>query len=347
MTSTDPVALKLDLTYESIEEAAHRIRGLVIRTPILSSRAAASVVTERTGIVIGSGSGGDGVPRLFLKAEHLQVTGSFKPRGATNRVLRLTDEERQRGLVTLSAGNHAQALALAGSRTGVPVTVVMPAGASCAKAEAAAGYGATVVLHGLHVGETFARMEELRATRDLVFVHPFDDPDIIAGQGTVGIEVVKDLPQVDVVVVGVGGGGLISGIARAMAHLRPSARVVGVEPATSDALSQGLAAGSPVTLQPISIADGLGAPFAGDWTIALARAYVDSVVRVPESTIANGVRFAMERMKQVLEPAGAAALGAVLTGQVPLNDRETVCVIASGGNVDLARLPEILALAND
>ena len=347
VTSTHRAAVDLDLPFEEIEAAATRIRGLVARTPIFSSRAAARMVAERTGVILGSGPAGDGEPRLFLKAEHLQVTGSFKPRGATNRVLRLTDDERRRGLVTLSAGNHAQALALAGSRTGVPVTVVMPAGASRAKAAAAAGYGATVVLHGQHVGETFARMEELRDSQDLVFVHPFDDPDIIAGQGTVGLEIVQDLPQVDVLVVGVGGGGLICGVGRALGVLRPTARVVGVEPATSDALSQGLAAGRPVTLRPVSIADGLGAPFAGVWTIALARDHVHSVVRVTESTIARGVRFALERMKQVLEPAGSAALGAVLTGQVPLNDGETVCVIASGGNFDLSRLPEILALAQD
>ncbi len=334
-----------DITLDQIRAAAGRIAGRVSRTPMLASRSAARRVDEKAGVTLGAGPLADGQPRLFLKAEHLQVTGSFKPRGATNRVLRLSADERRAGLITLSAGNHAQAVAYAAASAGVSVTVVMPAGASRAKAHAATAYGATVILHGEHVGDTFVRMEELRDQHALIFIHPFDDPDIIAGQGTVGLEVVEDLPEVDVIVVGVGGGGLISGVSAAAAHLRPGVRVIGVEPETSDALSRGLAAGEPVPLQPVSIADGLGAPFAGRWTIDLAQRYVDSIILVDEATIACGMRFALERMKQLLEPAGAAALGAVLNGRVLLRDGETVCVVASGGNVDLGRLPELLVLA--
>lgn len=334
-----------DLPAEAFREAAERIAGCVARTPILSSRAAGRVIEERTGTHIGAGPSADGAARLFVKAEHLQVTGSFKPRGATNRVRGLRPEERARGLITLSAGNHAQALAYAAAHAGVPVTVVMPAGASRAKAAAAAAYGATVILHGEHVGDTFARMEELRAVQRLVFVHPFDDPDIIGGQGTVGLEILDDLPHVDLIVVGVGGGGLISGIATAVRQQRPTVRVVGVEPRRSNALTLGMAAGEPVPLQPTSIADGLGAPFAGRWTIGLSRRYVERIVLVDEPVIAAGTVFALERMKQLLEPAGAAALGAVLAGQVPLAHGETVCVVASGGNLDLARLPAITEMA--
>jgi threonine dehydratase len=334
-----------DVHLEDIEAAAERIHGLVVRTPMLASRTAARVIEERHGPRLAAGPAGDGAPRLFLKAEHLQITGSFKPRGALNRVARLSAEERDRGLVTISAGNHAMALAYAAGRHGVPVTVVMPAGASRAKVAAAAGYGADVVLHGEHVGETFQRMEELREERGLIFVPPFDHPDVIAGQGTVGLEIVGDLPEVDVIVVGVGGGGLISGIAAAACQLRPGIRVVGVEPDGSTALSTALAAGRVVPVQPVSIADGLGAPFAGDWTLSLAQRYVESIVLVDEPTIAAGMRFALERMKQLLEPAGAAALGAVLCGRVPLGSGQTVCVVGSGGNVDLSRLPELLALA--
>ncbi|MDQ3553199.1 MAG: pyridoxal-phosphate dependent enzyme [Chloroflexota bacterium] len=326
-----------DISLAEVLAAAERIAGRVARTPLLSSRSAARLVAE------GSGA----TPRLLLKAEHLQVTGSFKPRGATNRILQLTAEERGAGLITLSAGNHAQAVAYAAASAGVAVTVVMPAGASRAKAAAAAAYGAEVILHGEHVGDTFARMEELRDQRGLVFIHPFDDPAIIAGQGTVGLEILADLPEVDVIVVGVGGGGLISGVAAAARQLKPGVRIVGVEPQLSDALSRGVAAGEPVTLQPVSIADGLGAPFAGRWTIDLARRYVERIVLVDEATIAGGMRFALERMKQLLEPAGATALGAVLAGHVPLGDGETVCVVASGGNVDVERLPELLAMATE
>jgi threonine dehydratase len=187
-------------------------------------------------------------------------------------------------------------------------------------------------------------MEQLREERGLTFVHPFNDPQIIAGQGTVGLELVEELPDVNVVVTGVGGGGLISGISAAVKQLRPEARVYGVEPVHSNAMAVALAEGHPVAIDPQSIADGLGAPFAGDWTLDLVRRYVDQIVLVDEPTIARGVRFALERTKQLLEPAGAAALGAVLAGRIPIQDGELVCVIASGGNVDLDRLPAILAL---
>ena len=331
----------------AIEAAAARIAGRVERTPLLSSRTAARFVAERHGVLLGAGPPGDGVGRLFVKAEHLQVTGSFKPRGATNRVAQLTADERARGIITISAGNHAQAVAYAASALGVAATVVMPANASRSKAAAATGYGAQVVLHGEHVGEALAHMERVRDEHHLVVVHPFDDPEVIAGAGTVGLEIVDDLPEVDVVVVAVGGGGLISGIASAVKARRPQARVYGVEPELSNALSLGVAAGVPVRLDPRSIADGLGAPFAGYWAIDIARRYVEEVILVDEPTIARGVRFALERMKQLLEPAGATALGAVLAGRIPIRDGETVAVVASGGNVDLARLPAILDLAGE
>ena len=190
------------------------------------------------------------------------------------------------------------------------------------------------------MGETHQRLQELSRERGSVYVPPFDDPDVIAGQGTAGLEILADLPDVDVVVAGVGGGGLLSGVAAAIRQAKPSVRIYGVEPRGSDALTRGLAAGEPVTIRPESIADGLGAPFAGVWTIDLCRRYVDDVVLVDDAVIAQGMRFVMERMKQLVEPAGAAALGAVLAGAIPLRDGDVVCVIASGGNVDLDRLPD-------
>jgi threonine dehydratase len=263
-----------------------------------------------------------------------------------NRAFSLSGEERRRGLIAVSAGNHAQAVAVAGASVGAPVTVVMPAQASRAKAEAADAYGATVILHGHEMADTFARMEELQRRDGLTLLHPFADPVVIAGQGTVGLEIIEDLAGVDVVVAASGGGGLLVGIAAALKRLRPGARVYGVEPERSNALALGIAAGEPVPLRPVSIADGLGAPYASPWTIDLARRYVDDVVLVDEPTIAGGMRFALARMKQLLEPAGAAALGALIAGRIPVRDGETVCVVASGGNVDLARLPELLALAD-
>jgi len=341
----EPQPTLRDLPLEAIEAAAVRISGEVRRTPMLASRTAARLIADRYGVELGSGPAPDGAPRLFVKAEHLQVTGSFKPRGAVNKIAELTADERSRGLIALSAGNHAQAVAYAASGQGIPAAVVMPAGASLAKAAAAAGYGAEVILYGDNVGAALAHLERLRDQRGLVYIPPFDDPAIIAGQGTVGLEILADLPQVDVVVVGIGGGGLISGIAAALRQRRPSVRVYGVEPEGSNALSLALAVGHVVPLDPSSIADGLGAPFAGLWTLDLVRRYVERVVLVQDAEIAAGMRFALERMKQLLEPAGAAALAAILAGRIPLRPGNTVCAVASGGNVDLSRLPDLLALA--
>ncbi len=325
-----------DVPLADIEAAADRLAGLVHRTPALTSITAGVWIERATGVRIAGGA-------LALKAEHLQKTGSFKARGMSNRIATLAPEARQRGAITLSAGNAGQAYAWAGRAAGVPVTVVMPAGAVPTKVEACLGYGARVVLHGAHVGETFAEMERIRDAEGLTFVHPFDDAAVIAGHGTVGLELVEDVPDVDVVVVGVGGGGLISGIAAAIKGRRPGARVIGVEPEGSNALSLALDRGEIVTIQPQSVADGLGAPFAGPWTLAMARRYVDQIVLIDDATILAGLRFALERTKQVLEPAGAAALAAVLAGRVPLRDGERVAVILSGGNLEVARLGELVA----
>ena len=338
----DPVSPAADAALEvplsAIEDAAGRLDGYVHRTPMLSSRTAA-IWTERA-----TGAGlADGL--LYLKAEHLQKTGSFKARGMTNRIATLPADARARGAITLSAGNAGQAYAWAGAAAGVPVTVVMPEGAVRSKVEACLGYGARVVLHGTHVGDTFAEMERIRDVEGLTFVHPFDDPAVIAGNGTVGLEIVDDAPDVDVVVVGVGGGGLISGVASAVKARRPSARIVGVEPERSNAVSLAIERGEIVTIQPQSVADGLGAPFAGRWTIAITRRLLDEIVLLDDPTILAGLRFALERLKQVLEPAGAAALAEVLAGRVAIADGERVVVVLSGGNVEVSRLGELIAAA--
>lgn len=327
-----------DVSLAEIQTAAARLAGLVHRTPLLSSSTAGAWAGHASGVRLAD-------DRLYLKAEHLQKTGSFKARGMTNRIATLTEAARERGAITLSAGNAGQAYAWAGAAAGVPVTVVMPAGAVRSKVDACLGYGARVVLHGDHVGVTFAEMERIRDEEGLTFVHPFDDPAVIAGHGSVGLELVDDLPDVDVVVVGVGGGGLICGVAAAVKGRRPGVRVVGVEPERSDALSLAMERGEVVTIQPHSVADGLGAPFAGAWTLAMARRYLDGIVLLDDPTILAGVRFAVERLKQVLEPAGAAALAAVLAGRVALRNGDRVAVVLSGGNVDVGRLGEFLAAA--
>jgi threonine dehydratase len=321
-----------------IEAARERLAGLVHRTPILSSSTAAAWIKAATGARVADG-------RLYLKPEHLQKTGSFKPRGMTNRIATLSPEAKAAGVITLSAGNAGQAYAWAGRAAGVAVTVTMPAGAVRSKVDACLGYGARVVLHGAHVGETLAELERIRDSEGLEFVHPFDDPAVIAGHGSIGLELLEDLPELDVVVVGVGGGGLISGVAAALKERRSGVRVYGVEPERSNAVSLAMQTGDIVRIQPESVADGLGAPFAGAWTLAMARRYLDDIILLDDPTILAGMRFAIERLKQVLEPAGSAALAAVLAGRIPIRDGERVAVVLSGGNVEVSRIGELLASA--
>ena len=323
---------------EEIVAARERIASRVHRTPLLSSGTAAAFLATAGGPALADG-------RLYLKAEHLQKTGSFKARGMTNRIATLSAEQRSRGAITMSAGNAGQAYAWAGREAGVPITVVMAAAANPTKVAACRGYGAEVVLEGAHVGEAFQALERIRAERGLAFVHPFEDHAVIAGHGSLGLEILDDLPDVDVVVVGVGGGGLISGAAAALKETRPGVRVYGVEPVDAAAMSLAFEAGGPVTIEPHTVADGLAAPFAGDRTLAMCRHYLDGLVLLDDPTILAGSRFALERMKQVLEPAGAAALAAVLFGRIPIRDGERVAVVASGGNVDVGRLGELLAAA--
>ncbi len=324
------------ISLEDIVAARDRHGGRLHRTSLMGSETAARLVERATGRRVADG-------RILLKAEHLQKTGSFKPRAALNRLAALSDEERGRGAVTMSAGNAGQAYAWAGHAAGVPVTVVMPAGAVRTKVDACLGYGAAVVLHGADVGETAAEMNRLRDEQGLTVVHPFDQPEVIAGNGTLGLEIVEDAPDADVIVAGVGGGGLIAGVASAVKALRPGARVYGVEPTGSNAMTLALDRGEPVPIRPVSVADGLGAPFAGEWTLPIVRALVDDVVLLTDPEILAGLRFALERLKQVLEPAGAAALAAVLLGRIPIRDGERVVVILSGGNVALDRLAEFIA----
>lgn len=326
------------VTLAAIREMRVRLRGRVHHTPMLSSATAARVAGAATGAVLGDG-------RLYLKAEHLQKTGSFKPRAALARISSLTPEQRRRGAITISAGNAGQAYAWAGREAGVPVTVVMPEGAVASKVAACLEYGADVVLHGTHVGESLEHLEKLRAERGLTLVHPYDDPEVLVGNGSCGLEILDDLPDVDVVVVAVGGGGLIGGVAVALKESRPSIRVYGVEPTMSAALRKGIDAGRPVRITPVSVADGLGAPTAGVLAIDIGRRYLEDVVLIEDATILAGLRFAVERLKQVVEPAGAAALAAVLSGAIPLRGGDRVCVILSGGNVAIDRLGELIAAA--
>ncbi len=303
---------------DDVRAAADRIAGRVHRTPVLRSTS----LGELWGV------------RLDLKAEVFQRTGSFKARGALNKVLSLPAEQRATGVITLSAGNAGAAVAYAAASVGVPGTVVMPATAVPAKIAACRAYGADVVLTDGDLMDTY--LATVAATGRTP-VHPFDDPAVVAGTGTVGLEIAEDVPDAEVVLVPVGGGGLISGVAAALAALSPGTRVIGIEPETADVMSRSLAAGGPVRMPGArSVADGLAAPMSGQVTVDHVREFVERVVRVSDEDILRALPLAVTRTKLVLEPSAAAPLAALMTGALDLPPGTRVVSVASGGNVDLA-----------
>jgi threonine dehydratase len=283
---------------------------------------------------------------VWLKAELLQRTGSFKPRGVFTKLDTLGEEERRRGVISISAGNHAGALAYACAREGVDCLVVMWQGASALKLAAAHGYGAKVDLEAADADEAFSRLSELIETTGRTLVHPFDDPHVIAGQGTVGSEIVDDFDEVEVVVVPVGGGGLVAGVSTAVKALRPGARVVAVEPAGSSVLRSSLAAGQPIRADGgRSIADGLVCPIVGERCFAIASKLVDEAVTVADEEIRDAFRFLYQRAKLAVEPAGAAATAVLLAGTVDVAGASGVAAVVSGGNVAPETASAILAEA--
>jgi threonine dehydratase len=278
-------------------------------------------------------------PRVFLKAELFQRTGSFKPRGVLNKLRSLTDEERAAGVIAASAGNHAQALAYCARLEGLDALLVMWSTASPAKIEATRAYGAAIDLEVSTPDTVFERLGQLQEETGRTLVHPFDDPLVIAGQGTVGLEIDEDVPDADVVIVPVGGGGLVAGIATAL----PNTRIVGVEPTNSTALTAGLAAGEPTPVTARSIADGLNAPFAGELPIRIAEERGVEVVLVEDEEIEDAMRFLYGRAKLACEPAGAAAVAALKSGKVLLENGETAVIVVTGGNVSPETAAAILA----
>ena len=302
---------------EEIQDARRLLEGVAVRTPLDRSRS----LSEAAG------------REVFIKCENLQRTGSFKIRGAYNRIARLTPEEKEAGGVAASAGNHAQGVALAARLSGTKATVFMPTAASLPKVEATKRYGAEVVLTGSDFGEAYAAAIDHSGAQGAVFVHPYDHPHVIAGQGTIGCEIVEQIGDIATVVVPIGGGGLISGIAAAIKALRPNARVVGVQAAGAASFPDSLKKGEPVELETMStIADGIAANMPGENTFAHVSALVDDVVCVDDEVIAEGLVFAAERMKLVLEPAGAVGIAALLQGLGAIESPGVV--VLSGGNID-------------
>jgi len=317
----------MSVSLPDVERARAAADGRLHRTPLLRS----GTLSERLGA------------EAFLKAELFQRTGSFKVRGVLAKLAALSPAEKERGVISISAGNHAQAVAWGAREEELDALVVMWRDASPLKKEATRGYGATVDDSPADPAAAFERLEQLVAETGRTLVHPFDDPVVIAGQGTVGLEVVEDVPDVDVVLVPCGGGGLVAGVAAAVKALRPKARVVAVEPELSSALHEGLRAGRPVPVTPRSAADALSAPFAGGAALALCRELGVESVLVSERELVEAFRWLYARAKLACELGAAAATAALLAGRVAVEPGQKVVAVVSGGNVGPEQAAAILA----
>ena len=318
----------LPVTLDDVRAAAARIAPHVHRTPVLTSRTADAVAGAK----------------LFFKAETFQRVGAFKARGAFSRLTLLSAEERRRGVVSFSSGNHAQAVALAARDLGVPATIVMPDDAPASKLAATRGYGAEVILYHRREEDREEIARRLVSERGVILVPPFDDEAVIAGQGTAALELLGEVPDLDVVVTPCGGAGLLAGTAVAATGLVPGIRVFGVEPEAGDDVARSLREGRRVTIPvPETIADSLQTTRVGDRNFAILKALVDGVVTVSDRDLRRAMAFLFSRMKLVVEPGGSAAAAAVFSGRIPGVAGRRIGVVLSGGNVDPARFAELVA----
>ena len=316
----------MTVTIADIERARTLLHGLIKETPVLQS----------PGI-----SGHLGLP-VYLKAENLQRAGSFKVRGALNKIHSLTAEEKARGVIAASAGNHAQGVALAATSLGISSVICMPEGAPISKVEATQSYGAQVILHGETYDDAYQKALELQAEHGYTFIHGFDDPYTIAGQGTIGLEILEALPDVRTVVVPIGGGGLMAGVALAIKSYRPGVRIVGVQAAGAPAMFLSRQQGKLVATESVhTIADGIAIKHPGALCWQLIQQYVDDIVLVDEEEIAEGILFLLERAKVIVEGAGAVGMAALLGDRVP-DLQGPVCVVLSGGNIDVNIISRII-----
>ena len=314
------------VTLTSIQAARARIGEAIYVSPCQLS----SELSELTGLP------------LHLKLENLQRTGSFKERGALNKLLTLSQAERERGVITASAGNHSQGVAFHASARGIRAQIVMPLATPQIKVAATRGFGAEVILHGDSYDEACEEALRRRLEEGRTFIHPFDDPEVISGQGTIGLELLEQVPDIEAVVVPIGGGGLIGGIACALKESKPSIRVIGVEPEKLPSMLRAREAGKPVKISAeATVADGIAVLRAGDVTLPLVSRYVDEIVTVDDEEIASAILMLLEHEKTLAEGAGAAALAALLQSKTNLRHRRTV-VLVSGGNIDVTLLAKII-----
>ncbi len=314
------------VTLETIEAARLRLGQAIHLSPCQLSHH----LSERTGL------------ELYLKLENLQRTGAFKERGALNKLLTLTDAERRRGVIAASAGNHAQGVAFHAAKLGIRAQIVMPQATPLVKVVATRAFGAEVVLHGANYDEACEEALRRCAEFGLTFIHPFDDPLVIAGQGTIGLELLEQVPELEAVVVPIGGGGLIGGIACALKERNPRIRVVGVEPEKLPSMLRAREAGQPITIgAQATIADGIAVRRVGDHTLPLVMRYVDEIVTVDDEEIASAILMLLEQEKTLAEGAGAAALASLLQAKTSLSGQRTA-VLVCGGNIDVTLLAKII-----
>jgi threonine dehydratase len=330
-----------------IEAARERLTGIITRTPMIDDgRLWREIETAQHNVgdkQQGGTQTGRGKGNAFLKAESLQMGGSFKIRGAFNKISQLTDEERQRGVIAASAGNHAQGVALAAKILGAKAVIVCPEFAPLTKINATKSYGAEVILNGSILDESIAFSRELAAKEGYTMVHAFDDEAIIAGQGTIGIEILEAEPETTTIVVPIGGGGLMSGIATAAKTIKPGIRMIGVQAENSSWVKPSFEAGHAVDAQMVpTIADGIAVKRPGEVTLPILRELVDEIVEVSDDEIARGIFFASQNNRLVVEGGGAAALAALLAHKVNISPEEKVCVVLSGGNIDANLLARVL-----
>lgn len=312
------------LTLDRIYHAAYTLKDAIRKTDLILAPALSNT------------------NQVYLKTENLQMTGSFKVRGAYYKVSKLSAEERSKGIIACSAGNHAQGVALAAQKFGIPAIICMPDGAPISKVEATRSYGAEICLVSDTYDDAYAKAVELQKEEGYTFIHPFDDLDVIAGQGTIGLEILDQLDDVDAIVIPIGGGGLISGVAAAVKQLRPECKIYGVQAAGAPSMYNSFVAHEKLATETVNtFADGIAVKVPGDNTFALIEKYVDEVITVTEDEIAAAILTLMEKQKVVAEGAGAVSVAAVLFDKIPLKDKKVVCIV-SGGNIDVNILNRVI-----
>jgi threonine dehydratase len=315
------------VTLKMVQEAQGRLKGIAQHTGLSYTNSVSKVADCK----------------VYLKLENLQSTGSFKLRGAFNKVASLTPEERDKGVIAASAGNHAQGVALAASAYGCQSTICMPKHAPLMKVTATRGYGANVVLYGDFFDEAAEKAVELTKQHGYTFVHPFNDPDVIAGQGTIALEIIQDLPDVDVIVAPIGGGGLISGLAVAAKSVNPKIKIIGVQTANMPSMKESIEQGHIITYNgKATLADGIAVKTPGDLTYEICKKYVDDIVTVDETDIATAILLLIERVKTVAEGAGAVPVAALMSGKISGIHNKKVAALVSGGNIDLNNMTRVI-----